>query len=230
MGDTRIELVHRFFSGTGPTYDFMVRLATLGFDIWWKQKILEKIPEKSNRIMDQGCGTGILTFQIARKFPKSRIVGVELRDEYLNIARKKAKALKLGNVEWVLGRAEDVLRDEKFDCITSSYMAQYVEVEALIRNIKKMLRDGGVLIMHDFTYPRNRTFARTWELYFRLLQRLGDWRYPQWREIYYGLPKFLRGSNWVTELTKTLKENAFPDIRVQYLTGSTSAIVWARKA
>ncbi len=39
-----VDLVHRFFSGTGPTYDHMVNLWTIGFDIWWKKRILEKIP------------------------------------------------------------------------------------------------------------------------------------------------------------------------------------------
>ncbi len=229
MTDPRVELVHRFFSGTGPTYDWVVNLCTFGADIWWKKRILEKIPKGSTRIMDQGCGTGILTFQIARKFPHSRIVGVELRDEYLNIAREKARALKLGNVDFILGRAEDVLLEDNFDCITSSYLAKYVELGILIRNIKKMLQNGGVLVMHDFTYPRNRTVASIWESYFRLLQIVGDWKYPQWREIYYRLPKFMRETNWATDLTRILGENAFSDIHNQSLTFGTSAIVTARK-
>lgn len=179
--------------------------------------------------MDQGCGTGILTFQIARKFPRSRVIGVELRDEYLDIARQKAKTLNLGNVEFILGRAEDVLLEDHFDCVISSYLAKYVDLRDLIRNIKKMLRPGGRVIMHDFTYPRNRTFVSIWESYFKLLQRIGDWRYPEWREIFYSLPGFLRQTEWVTELTKNLKENAFSGIRLQSLTLGSSAIVMARK-
>ena len=229
MSDPRLELVHRFFSGTGPTYDRVVNLCTFGADVWWKKIILEKIPEGSTRIMDQGCGTGILTFQIARKFPRSRIVGVELRDEYLNIARERARVLKLGNVEFILGRAEEVLLEENFDCITSSYLAKYVELEVLIRNNKKMLQNEGMLVMHDFTYPGNQSVAGIWEFYFRLLQMVGDWKFPHWREIYYSLPKFMRETKWVTDLTRTLGENAFADIHTQYLTFGTSAIVTARK-
>lgn len=230
MPDPKIEIVHRFFSGTGPTYDFVVNLNTFGFDAWWKRKILEKIPEGSTCVMDQGCGTGILTFQIARKFPQCRVIGVELRDEYLNIARDKAQASKLSNVEFILGRAEDILLESKFDSITSSYLAKYAELEVLIQNIKQMLRNGGMLIMHDFTYPRNRTFAKIWEFFFKLLQTIGKWGYPQWREIYYGLPKLLRESKWVPELVKILAEKGFSDIHIQYFTLGTSAIVTARKA
>lgn len=229
MTDPRVELVNRFFSGTGQTYDLVVNLCTFGADIWWKKIIVEKIPKGSTRIIDQGCGTGILTFQIAQKFPNSRVIGVELRDEYLKIAREKARALKLGNVEFILGRAEDVLLEGNFECITSSYLAKYAELKILIRNIKKMLGNGGLLLMHDFTYPMNRTVARTWELYFSLLQIVGDWKYPQWREVYYSLPKFMRETKWVADLTRTLERNAFSNIHTQSLTFGTSAIVTAWK-
>jgi demethylmenaquinone methyltransferase / 2-methoxy-6-polyprenyl-1,4-benzoquinol methylase len=229
MTDPRIEIVQRFFSGTGPTYDFLVNLNTFGFDALWKRRILEKIPEGSTRIMDQGCGTGILTLQIARRFPHCRVTGVELRDEYLNIAREKVQALKFSNVEFVLGKAEDVYLEDKFDCITSSYLAKYAELEVLTRNIKRMLRNGGMLVIHDFTYPRNRPFAKIWEFYFKLLQIIGEWKYPQWREIYHGLPKLLRETRWVPELIKILPEMGFSDVQIQYFTLGTSAIITARK-
>ena len=231
MSETpKTELVNRFFSGTGPTYDYLVNLSTLGLDRWWKKKILEKIPEDSVRILDQACGTGILTFKIALQFPHCWVIGVELRDEYLNIAIEKAKALKLSNVEFILGRAEDVLLTESFDCITSSYLAKYAELGSLIRNIKKMLRIGGRLIMHDFTHPPNGTFARIWQLYFKLLQSAGSRKYPQWKTIFYELPQLLRETKWVAELVGCLKENSFADIRTESLFFGTSTIVTARRA
>lgn len=228
-GDSRIELVHRFFSGTGPTYDHMVNLCTIGFDIWWKKKILEKIPGRPIRIMDQACGTGILTFKIAQKFPDCRIIGVELRYEYLNIAREKAKSLKLSNVEFILGRAEDVLLNGSFDCITSSYLAKYADIGSLVRNIRKMLPLRGVLIVHDFTYPPNRVFSRIWGLYFKLMQAIGSWKYPQWKEIFRGLPELIQETKWVVEIVKSLQENAFSDINIESLTLGTSTIVTARR-
>jgi len=225
----RVELVHRFFSGTGPTYDFMVNLCTLGFDRCWKRKILERIPKGSIRILDQACGTGILTFQIARTFPHSRVIGVDLLEEYLSIAKEKARRQNFENVEFMLGSAEEVLLSEEFDCITSSYLAKYAKLGSLIRNARKMLRSGGVLIMHDFTYPPNPAFARLWEFYFQILQRVGSWKYPQWEAIFEGLPELLRGTKWVTELTTSLRENAFSEISFQSHTLCTSAIVIARK-
>ena len=224
-----VELVHRFFSGTGPAYEFMANLCTLGFDRRWKKEIIERIPEGSVRILDQACGTGILTFEIARKLPLCHIVGVDLLEEYLNIAKEKAGRQKFGNVEFILGKAEKVLLRQEFDCITSSYLAKYAELGNLIRNARQMLRKEGVLIMHDFTYPPNHAFARLWELYFRILQSAGRWKYQKWRPIFHGLPPLLRKTKWTTELTRFLRENAFSDIKIQSLTLGTSAIVTAKR-
>jgi demethylmenaquinone methyltransferase/2-methoxy-6-polyprenyl-1,4-benzoquinol methylase len=179
--------------------------------------------------LDQACGTGILTFKIARKFPLSRVIGVDLLEEYLSIAKEKARRQNVENVEFILGRAEEVLFHEKFDCITSSYLAKYAKLGSLTRNVRKMLRSGGVLVMHDFTYPPNHAFARLWESYFRILQSAGRWKYPQWQAILDGLPRLLRETKWVTELVRFLRENVFSDISIQSLNFGTSAIVTAKK-
>jgi len=230
MSDHRgVDIVQQFFPGTGMTYDHIVNLCTLGCDRWWKWKMLEKITPGSARIMDQACGTGILTFRIAQKFPRSQIVGVDVTEEYLNIAKAKAGNLGSRNVEFILGRAEDVLPERSFNCITSSYLAKYAELGILVPNIRKMLRDGGILIMHDFTYPARRPFALLWEGYFKLLQTLGAWKYPQWKMIFDGLPGLLRETTWVSDLVRILRANHFSGITVQFHTFHTSAIVTATK-
>jgi demethylmenaquinone methyltransferase / 2-methoxy-6-polyprenyl-1,4-benzoquinol methylase len=223
------DLVHQFFPGTGMTYDHMVNLCTIGFDGWWKKKMVERIPGSPAGIMDQACGTGILTIKIAQTFPGCRVVGVDVLEEYLDIAKAKVRALKVGNVEFFLGRAEEVRPRGTFDCITSSYLAKYADLPSLTRSIEGMLSPGGSLIMHDFTYPSNRQFAAVWEFYFRLLQAAGAWKYPQWRPIFYGLPGLIRKTNWVNDLTVHLKENGFRDIDRKSLTFGTSAIIMARK-
>jgi len=229
MGDPRIELVHRFFSGTGPTYDYIVNLCTFGFDRLWKKRILDRIPERPTRLIDHACGTGILTFRIARKFPDCRVIGVELRDEYLDIAKEKAKAMGLANVELILSRAEDLFLEGTFDCITGSYLPKYADLVTLTQKTRKMLREGGILVMHDFTFPPHRPVRWIWELYFRLLQTVGSHWFPQWRTIYYELPELIRKTKWVTELVDQLKRNGFSDITIDYLTVGTSAIVTGRK-
>ena len=223
-----VETAHRFFSGTGPSYDLIANLCTFGFDFWWKRKILREIPPNPKNILEQACGTGMLTVRIARRFPRCRLIGVELREEYLNMARNRASRLKLSRVEFRLGRAEEVVLQGGLDCITSSYLAKYAELGTLVSHAKEMLRPGGVLIMHDFTFPPEGFFLRLWKFYFRILQSLGARAFPEWKTAFQELPAFLESTRWVDGLVSWLRENDFADIRVEPLFMNTAAMVVAK--
>lgn len=227
--DVKTELVQRFFSGTGHSYDRMVNVATLGIDRLWKRRIVELIPRNATRILDLACGTGISTLAIAARFPQSEIVGVELRDEYLAIAREKIARLKLKNISFVLGRAEDYLPDTRFDCIASSYLAKYADLDVLARNAKHLLNENGLMLMHDFTFPPKKSLAAIWRFYFKTMQTLTPVLFPAWREIYFGLPQLIEKTQWLTELQNAAASNGLRDIKMEYLTVYGSAIVTARK-
>lgn len=227
--DPRTALVERFFRGTGSTYDLVVNVATFGIDRRWKRRLVSLIPSGAERILDLACGTGISTLAIARRFPHSRVVGVDLREEYLAIARDKVRRLRLSNVELVLSRAEDYRAAQPFDCISSSYLAKYADLPLLVRNSREMLKDGGLLLMHDFTLPPNPALVAIWRLYFRALQLVGGALLPAWREIYHGLPQLIEETRWLRELQEALAANRFSGINVEHLTAYGSAIVVARK-
>jgi demethylmenaquinone methyltransferase / 2-methoxy-6-polyprenyl-1,4-benzoquinol methylase len=224
------ETAKRFFAGNGATYDRIANFSSLGFDRWWKKGILKKIPEGSKQIIDQACGTGILTFKIAQRFPDCHVIGVELNNDYLDIARQKAKDLHVSNVEFILGRAEDVvLEKDAFDCITSAYLAKYAELDRVVANARGMLRTGGVLIMHELTYPTNPAYAQLWKLHFKFLQTYGAWKYPEWAVAFHELPALLKETKWVEKLKKTLEKNRFFHITAEPLAFEAAAIITAVK-
>ena len=140
--DARVALVERFFQGTGDSYDQMVNAATFGIDRLWKRRIVQLIPPQSHRVADLVCGTGISTFAIARRLPHCHVVGVELREEYLTVAREKLRGEGLSNVEFAPSRAEDYRSPAHFDCISSSYLAKYADLPRLVGNACDMLEPG----------------------------------------------------------------------------------------
>lgn len=227
--DSRLALVERFFQGTGESYDFMVNAATFGIDRLWKRRIVQLIPPQSRRVADFACGTGISTLAIARKLPQCHVVGVELRDEYLQIARKKVQRLGLANIELVLSRAEDWRSEVPLDCISSSYLAKYADLPRLVDNAWDMLEPGGLFLAHDFTYPPKRHLVHVWRFYFWALQRLAGPIFPAWREIYEGLPQLIEQTRWLQELPAELQRKGFVDVRREDLTLYGSAIVTARR-
>jgi len=225
--DARLELVERFFDGTGSSYDAMVHWATLGIDTLWKKRMLERIPEGDGPVLDLACGTGISTLSIARRFPHRRVIGVELRDEYLRIAREKVARQAISNVELVLCRAEDFQSTSKFDCVTSSYLAKYADLPLLVSHCREMLRPRGVLMMHDFTFPPKPWLVGVWRFYFMVMRNTVARAFPEWKEIYDGLPRLIEETRWLTVLQEALAMNHFAQVKLDYLTLFGSAIVTA---
>ncbi|TFB10338.1 methyltransferase domain-containing protein [Candidatus Marinimicrobia bacterium MT.SAG.3] len=227
--DDRDSVIQRFFPGTGHTYDRIVRLTTFGTDAAWKKEILSRLPKRAERILDLACGTGILTFQLARLYPNAHITGVDITEDYLDVARQTIEKLRIENVSLILSRAEDVKLKTSFDCIVSSYLARYADLEVLTQNCAKMLCSGGILLMHDFVLPTNPIVKSIWNQYFKLLSPFARWRYPEWEPAFSGLANHIRNTTWVQDLTTTMADVHLSDIRVEILGRGISAIVTARK-
>ena len=223
------EYAAEFFSGNGATYDHIANISTLGLDGWWKRKMIKKLPANPTRIIEQASGTGILTSKIARLFPSCSITGVELHEGYINIAKSKAAALKQTNVEFIHGRAEDVVLAGEADCILSAYLAKYVDLDLLVAHAAEMLRKDGVLIMHELTRPTNPAFLPLWNLHFGMLRLYGKAKHPEWSTAFADLPSLLAKTRWVDELVGALRANKFSQIKVERLFFGVSAIVSARK-
>jgi release factor glutamine methyltransferase len=72
------------------------------------------------RILDVGTGSGVIALSLASKFPDARIVGVDVSEDALALARENAAWLGLtGRVEF---RQGDLLQDftERFDVIVAN--------------------------------------------------------------------------------------------------------------
>lgn len=214
------ELVPRFFEKTAHTYDKIVNLTTFGKDKYWKKEIIKKVPNCSS-VLDLACGTGILTFQIAKKLPDAKILGVDITESYLEIARKKLKHYQ--KISFLCQDAEKLNLGQKFDCITSSYIPKYCNAEALIKMCLNHLNPGGKIILHDFTCPKNKIVRSLWNLYFVVLH-LAGYLLPNWEDVFVELPKLIRETRWLDDYEDTMKKYGL-QVDKQSLTLHTSSIL-----
>ena len=218
------DLVPRFFDKTAQTYDKIVNFTTFGRDKYWKKEIIKKIPQ-CNYILDLACGTGILTFQIAKKFPDAQIIGVDVTESYLNVAQKKLDPNQ--KISFLNQDAEKLSLSQKFDCITSSYIPKYCNPETLITVCINHLNSGGKIILHDFTYPKNRTVRTLWNIYFVILNLIGYF-VPNWKDVFVDLPKLIRSTKWLDEYENTMKIHGL-QVERQFLTYNSSSILTGTK-
>ena len=224
LAESAKNLVPKFFDETGTTYDGVVSYGTLGKDKYWKRKILEQISD-GDSFLDLACGTGILTREIAEKFPSAKIVGIDITKSYLDVAKQNSNSFD--NISFILDDAEKFKLDSKFDCITGSYLPKYCDPEILVKNCMTHLKPGGKIILHDFTYPKNLVIKLLWNFFFIFL-RLAGYFIPSWKEALIVLPKLIRRTKWLDSYSDAMKKSGLK-VSHQYLTYGASAILTGTK-
>jgi ubiquinone/menaquinone biosynthesis C-methylase UbiE len=106
----------------------------------------------SERVLDAGCGAGVITRTIARVLPGGRAVGLDREPRYVEYARQKAASEGIGNVEFETG---DVLslpfRDGTFDVVWSKHLLQWVSRrEQALQEFVRVAKPGGRVIAANF--------------------------------------------------------------------------------
>ena len=215
------DLVPIFFNDTSNSYDRIVNYTTFGKDSFWKHKILEQLSTEKT-VLDLACGTGILTKQIAEKLPHAEITGVDITKNYLEKA--KEKLISFQKISFVNQDAEKLNLGKKFDCITASYLPKYCISDVLVKNCIDHLNEGGKIILHDFTYPKNKFIQKLWNFYFKLLFLAGFF-IPNWKQVFVDLPNLIRTTNWVREYEETMKNYGLKTYTQDLTWGSSTIIV-----
>lgn len=213
-------LVPKFFSNTATTYDKIAAWATFGKDRYWKKEILRQIP-KADSYLDLACGTGILTRKIAEQFPFAKIVGVDVSENYLEVAKKNSNSYQ--NISFVRQDVEELSIPAKFDCIVSSYIPKYCDAGILVNACLAHLNDGGKIILHDFIYPKNKMVQKLWALHFAVLRFIGLFL-PSWKYAFSELPNLIKASLWLDDCEAEMKKHGLVTAK-QYLTWDTSSIL-----
>ncbi|MFL6490598.1 MAG: methyltransferase domain-containing protein [Nitrososphaera sp.] len=210
----------RFFTpANADSYDLVLRLATFGQDIAWKYEIIRAASHRSH-ILELACGTGILSSMLAER--GKSVTGIDLTFEYLLASKRRLK------VPIAQGTAEVLpYRGESFDAIVSSYLAKYVDIQRVIDECWRVLKPGGVVVFHDFTYPTG-LMRNLWNIYFALLRLAGRF-VTSWKVVFGQLDDVIKKSDWVNKTLCVLKNRKFQNVNYRSYTAGTSAIVSAQK-
>ncbi|MDR2129056.1 MAG: bifunctional 2-polyprenyl-6-hydroxyphenol methylase/3-demethylubiquinol 3-O-methyltransferase UbiG [Burkholderiaceae bacterium] len=103
-------------------------------------------PLQGKRIVDVGCGGGILAEALARK--GADVLGIDLVDKSLKAAKLHALEAQIKNLDYRLVSAEELAREceGQFDAVTCMEMLEHVSDPAsVIRACARLTRPGGTV-------------------------------------------------------------------------------------
>jgi arsenite methyltransferase len=124
--------------------------------------VLEKMRlATTDNVLDVGCGAGWMSRRLANMVPEGRVVGMDISDEMIRVARRTS--LEHGNILYVTGEVREIPWEANFFSHAISVESSYYwpEPAAGIKEIFRVLRAGGsawVLI----NYYRDNPHCHQW--------------------------------------------------------------------
>lgn len=128
---------------------FFAALHLLFLRAWYVRKTLRRWLPKSARVLDAGTGFGQYAYFVARAFPDSEIVAVDIKADYLEQARQLFDSSSVDRrVTFVLDDLTRLATAGPFDCILAVDVLEHIRDDAsVLDSFASVLSPGGVVII-----------------------------------------------------------------------------------
>jgi 2-polyprenyl-3-methyl-5-hydroxy-6-metoxy-1,4-benzoquinol methylase len=130
----------------------------------WRRKairaILEAVPDPGDgEILEIACATGALTRRLARRFPKARILAVDLSLEMIRAAERSGRD---PNVEY---RTADLFDLEgRYPLVVGMHILHMLPLEAFAEKLGRMVSKGGRTVQ---SFTSQNAVTRTYRRFYR---------------------------------------------------------------
>lgn len=195
LGEDYVGYARHFREGTtkpyqahGPGFMDEVAAALETLPRIFLDLVLPRLPslhrrlEDGARVLDVGCGGGWAVVQIAERFPKSHVVGIDIEPHSVELTRNLIAERGLADrCEARLQSVDQLAEHATFDVATSFLVVHEVDPglkPAAFAAVAQALRPGGSFLIFDEAYPETDAALQTMPSRFAAL--------AQWYELTWG--------------------------------------------
>ena len=217
---TKKEQVEQMFDNIAPTYDKLNHILSFNIDRIWRRRVMRIVRRShAQKIMDVATGTGDLAIAMAKRVEGTHILGIDLSEEMLQVARTKIEKLGLSDrIEVHKGDAEnlDIVESDSIDAATVAFgVRNFENLEGGLSEIYRTLKPGGKFVVLEFSIPRNRFIRWVYAQYsHRLLPRIGAMLSKD-RQAYDYLPDSVEEFPSPERFAEILRGVGFKDIKLR---------------
>ena len=221
--------VQRLFGRIARVYDLMNRLMSLGLDRHWRARTARYLALGTGQLgLDLGTGTADLAIAVIRRSgPGTRVIGMDITPEMLEVGRKKLTRLGLQDrIELRIGDAERIdLPDNSVDGCCSAFMVRNLgDIGQGFREMLRVVRPGGRVVCLEISHPPGKMFGWLFHLYFYRLAPVFGAIIGKAFEEYNYLPNSLTTFPDAPALKTIIEEAGWSEVRFYRLTRGIVAI------
>ncbi len=215
--------VREMFGRVAQCYDRANHVLSLNLDRGWRRKTVERVREAmaapGASVLDLCCGTGDLTLALSRERGRA-VMGSDYSRPMLEGAARKNAGL--------LFEADALslpLRDGSVDLITCAFgFRNLVDYDAGLRELRRVIRPGGMAAILEFSHPPGRIFGAIYEFYsLRVLPKVGGLISGE-PAAYSYLQASVEKFPGAEELAHRMETAGFQDVSFDRMTGGIVAL------
>lgn len=152
--------IRTIFDRIAPVYDKLNDRLSWGQHRIWKEMTVKWSAAKTkDTCLDLCCGSGDLTFRLARKVGiRGKVVGIDFSSELLEIAKQRSQNIyPHPSITWI---EADVLNlpfdDNQFDAATIGYgLRNVTDIPRCLQELHRVLKNNATAAILDFHRPEN---------------------------------------------------------------------------
>jgi len=220
--------VAAMFDDVAPRYDVTNTVLSFGQDRRWRKHTRACLEiKKGTRILDLAAGTGVSTVDLVRAGADA--VACDFSIGMVRAGRANKRRAK---VRFVVGDATALpFGDGVFDAVTISFgLRNVADVPMALREMARVVRPGGRLVICEFSRPTWRPFR---VVYLNYLMRALPWvarRVASNPDAYVYLAESIRSWPAQADLAQVIADAGWTDVRYRNLTGGIVALHLAERA
>ena len=146
----------KVFNHYAQYYDLLYSAKKYDLEVNYLEKLIKKHCPNAKEILDLGCGTGTHDFYFAKK--GYDVVGIDLSENMISIAKDKQDELGLNKISFHQGDLRTVDLNRQFDVVVSlfhvmNYLTSNSDMYKGFKNAIKHIKKGGIFIFDCWYGP-----------------------------------------------------------------------------
>ncbi len=232
-GEAKGKQVEKMFDSIAHSYDLLNHLLSMGIDKHWRRAAINSLkPFAPRKMLDVATGTGDFAIMSAKELRPDSLLGVDLSEGMMNVAREKVK--KEGLAQTISFQQEDCLQlsfpDDSFDALTVAYgIRNFEDLDRGLREMRRVLKPSGRLVIIELTSPQRFPMKQLFWLYSHVLMPLVGKIVSHDSKAYTYLPATMEAFPQGEVMSEILKKAGFTDIRFKRFTFGLSTLYTAAK-
>lgn len=227
----KTQQVEQMFDNIAPTYDLLNHSLSWGIDRSWRRAAIDSLrPYRPQRILDVATGTGDFAILAAKLLEPEALLGVDLSEGMMEVARQKVEREELQGV--IRFQKEDCLNlsfpNGSFDALTVAYgIRNFSDLDCGLREMHRVLRPGGRLVIVELTAPRHFPMRQLFWLYSHVWMPLIGRLVSKDSRAYSYLPATMEAFPQGEEMRQILMRAGFSDVNFRRFTFGLSTLYTA---